>query len=635
MVPTTTMVTSTEAADTAIPDTEPTPLNALVIGAGPSGLVSAKYLLSSTSPQYNVTVLESTTQGIGGTFQNKVYDNTRLVSSKYITSFSDYRMSEDPTVCPNHPSAEQYVMYLKSYCERFDLVKKIKFGCTVVSIKDADDGSGCDEKIDDDDDDCNGYTVQYRNQDNEINTQHYDVVAVCTGLHNTPNIPDEFSPTSSSIATKFKGQIIHSSQYKDPTIFTNKRVLILGCGETAMDIAYRAITQPHCQSVALCVRRGFLSIPHNLAEDRPLDVFITNLFEHSYEHPWVHALRLRWVLSTIFIRMFLLLTGSSWGFNQWACQTTPVRRGYHIINKSHAAMSNLNVDVKSRTAWGRFWMWVYGEQNLRPIQSYHRTHVASVDDDGVTVRLADGRTYEADLIVLATGYRQSFPFLDDKIRQEFRRESVLAAQEDSGCNGDSCCGGGSKYDVEEDYLPRQHFIVGANRPRLGFIGFVRPNVGGIPPMSELQIMWWLQRMKGKVNMMPSKPGLPSYMVLGAKYQYGVDYGNYMHRVAEDIDAAPTLTTLVMSSQPLKALYTYCIGQSHVPLFRLQGPYASKICWDVVTGELWRVCIKRGWAENFGLIYMTWLSLLMNLVACGLESVWCLLTLRRPKFFVRY
>ena len=586
--------------------------SALVIGAGPSGLVAAKYLLASTSPTYNVTILEASTK-IGGTFVNKVYDDARLVSSKYITAFSDFRFDEDPAVCPNHPTVEQYVEYLERYARKFDLVKHIKFVCTVTLVEDAPEGDG--------------YTVQYRHG-KKISGQHFDVVAVCSGLHNTPNIPPEFEPAS-PLRRKFKGKIIHSSQYKESSIFNHKRVLILGSGETAMDIAHRAITNPLSQDVALCVRRGFLSIPHNLAEDRPLDVFITNLFEHSYEHPWIHKLRLRWWLSTVFIRVFLLLTGSSWGFNQWAAQTTPVRRGYHIINKSHAAMAHMNVAAKSRWGWwGRFWMWIYGESNLRPIETFHRTHVVDVDEDGTTIRFDDGRTYEADVIILATGYRQSFPFLHEDIKKEFRNENKGGMVEAKKCQ--------YSHASKEDYLPSQHFITGKNRPRLGFIGFVRPNVGAIPPMSEVQVMWWLQRMKSEVEMMPqTNSERPSYMVLGHKYLYGVDYGSYMHRVAEDIGAAPSLMTLAESKEPLKMIFTYCLGQSHVPLFRLQGPYESTVCWGVCSGELFRACVKRGWAENAGLFYMTWVSLLMNVAACVAECFWCLVTLQKPKLFVRY
>ena len=109
------------------PPSEQRPLSALVVGAGPSGLVAAKYLLASTSPQYTVTILEASTR-IGGTFVSKVYDNARLVSSKYITAFSDFRFDEDPAVCPNHPTVEQYVDYLERYAEDFDLTKHIRFG---------------------------------------------------------------------------------------------------------------------------------------------------------------------------------------------------------------------------------------------------------------------------------------------------------------------------------------------------------------------------------------------------------------------------------------------------------------------------------------------------------------------------
>lgn len=144
-------------------------------------------------------------------------------------------------------------------------------------------------------------------------------------------------------------------------------------------------------------------------------------------------------------------------------------------------------------------------------------------------------------------------------------------------------------------------------------------------------------MKGQVEMLEVSPTNEprNYMVLGSKYPYGVDYGNYMHRIAEDIGAAPTLSCLARSRYSLKALFVYCFGQSHVPLFRLQGPFSSKLCWDVTTDELWQVCVNRGLAENVGLVSISCLSLWMNLAACLLEIVWCLITFQKPKFFARY
>lgn len=154
-------------------------------------------------------------------------------------------------------------------------------------------------------------------------------------------------------------------------------------------------------------------------------------------------------------------------------------------------------------------------------------------------------------------------------------------------------------------------------------------------MAELQVMWWLCNLRGQVQRLDPAPAVPSYLLLGRKYRYGVDYGNYMHRVAEDIDAAPTLVNLAQSSRPVQALYTYCMGQAHVPLFRLRGPYKSQVCWDVLFDELWPACVNRGLAENLGLLFMTILSLWMNVAACGLECLWALATGRRPVLFSRY
>ena len=46
--------------------------------------------------------------------------------------------------------------------------------------------------------------------------------------------------------------------------------------------------------------------------------FITNLFEHAYEHRWCHALHLKWKVTTVVIRLlFFLVTGCTHGYNQW------------------------------------------------------------------------------------------------------------------------------------------------------------------------------------------------------------------------------------------------------------------------------------------------------------------------------
>jgi len=285
---------------------------------------------------------------------------------------------------------------------------------------------------------------------------------------------------------------------------------------------------------------------------------------------------------------------------------------------------------------------------------------------GRTVTFAGGGTFDADIIVLATGYRQTFPFLHAKMaapaappaappaaapaapavapaapaapppsgarerggaRSPARASrspprsrpaataatAATAAAGTPGAGGRAAEGGGSteaegssyySYYASwragsgargaEDPLPPEHFILSPDEPTLAFIGFVRPNVGAIPPMSELQVMWWIQwlrwlgvtlalnlaltptltltltqvmwwiqRLRGKVAR-TSTP--PSYGLLGRKLTYGVDYGNYMHQLAAEFGGAPSLRTLALRSP--RVLVAYCLGQAYISFLGL-------------------------------------------------------------------
>ena len=64
-----------------------------------------------------------------------------------------------------------------------------------------------------------------------------------------------------------------------------------------------------------------------------------------------------------------------------------------------------------------------------------------------------------DVIIFATGYKVDFPFLNN------------------------------------NNLPDVRNICFSDDKNVAYLGFVRPNVGAIPPMAELQVMWWLEYMK--------------------------------------------------------------------------------------------------------------------------------------------
>lgn len=154
---------------------------------------------------------------MGGTFHYRAYENAELVSSKQLTTFSDHRF---PLSTPDHISLPQYVDYLHSYVDRFDLEPLIKLGCRVVSIAPLLGSSDQQWR----------HRVKYLDKHNPGHERIFDCshVAICTGLHVEPNIP------SIPGIEYVNGDVFHSAQYKQRSQLTGRDVLIMGCGETAM-----------------------------------------------------------------------------------------------------------------------------------------------------------------------------------------------------------------------------------------------------------------------------------------------------------------------------------------------------------------------------------------------------------------
>ena len=163
-----------------------------------------------------------------------------MVSSKFLTTFSDFRIPAERTDCPDFLSLDQYVEYLEDYCDHFKLRPYILLNTHVSNVRRAKGG-----KV---------HVVTYSSPDGNSEEWSCDAVAVCSGLHVqtvTPEIPGiEKVPT-----------VIHSSEYKGREIFKDgSNVVVLGAGETSMDMAYFAVTSP-TNSVTICQRGGFVMAP--------------------------------------------------------------------------------------------------------------------------------------------------------------------------------------------------------------------------------------------------------------------------------------------------------------------------------------------------------------------------------------
>jgi dimethylaniline monooxygenase (N-oxide forming) len=136
-----------------------------------------------------------------------------------------------------------YASYLVSYCSQFELWPYIKLNTKVIMVKRCHKGNALT------------YIVTYVSENGDKTEQwECDAVAVCSGLHTEPNIPD-------IKGAEFVPQKIHSSVFKSRKQFgAGKTVMVVGTGETGADIAHLAVTSPTAR-VILCHRDGFHFAP--------------------------------------------------------------------------------------------------------------------------------------------------------------------------------------------------------------------------------------------------------------------------------------------------------------------------------------------------------------------------------------
>ncbi|KAF2130405.1 dimethylaniline monooxygenase [Dothidotthia symphoricarpi CBS 119687] len=567
-----------------------------VIGAGPGGLATLKTLLEASTPERPIEAfLFEAEEKIGGTFHYRAYENAELVSSKQLTTFSDHRF---PLSAPDHISLPQYVDYLQSYVERFSLEPLLKLGCRVTSIEPLAKSPGLKWK----------HRVKYVKKQDDGKEQFFDCshVAICTGLHVEPN-----KPTIPGIEN-VKGEVFHSAQYKKRAQLTGRDVLIMGCGETAMDVAYEAI-KADAKSVTMCFRTGFLSFPKALSRFQvfgkqfkgglPIDGLITNLFETAYVHRSIAASRMRWFVSDFVIKRVLwFLTGTQAGMNQHvgALPHDRLGRAFVFLNKSSKAMPYLNRPYKEKHPLG-----FLGNGYVDPPEDAQSkrwvdtcTFPERIDETGRVIfqKRPDRKDWRRmqkievrpNCVVYCTGYKQSFSYLHES------------------------------YPTAGDATIRN--IVAPTEPTVSFIGFVRPGVGAIPPIAEQQAMWWVALITNRMTM-PTDP--PHYHLLSkdtARIQYGVDHSAYMSTLAKDFGGAPGLLEL-WKAHGLKVLFVYCFGASFVTFYRLVGPFKSEAAPGIARTELAETITRRGILGNlfFGVIPMMFYGMI-NLTALVMEMV---------------
>jgi len=321
-----------------------------VVGAGASGLVVTKYLHQAG---VQVACFDKRDR-IGGiwaysddTAETTAWQGLHINTPRGYYEYSDFPMPAD---YPDFPSHTLVWTYLNDYVNHFGFKENIHLGAEVCRIEP----------------DSGGWRVALK----DGTAERYGSVVIANGHHNTPRYP--------TLKGTFGGGQIHSQAYRRRDAYANKRVLVVGYGNSgaqiAVDVSYAA------EQVFLSARDGFYVWPHYLRGKRITWWMHPSTWWWLYHVPWS-------VRGRLFSLAYRLLVCHPEAFGL----PTPK----HFASAKHPTISE---NFFNRLGDGKI--------KLKP-------DVAELA--GSRVLFKDGSSEAMDEIIYCTGYDTTFPFLDQRV----------------------------------------------------------------------------------------------------------------------------------------------------------------------------------------------------------------------------
>ena len=323
-----------------------------MIGAGSSGIAACQ-VLNAAGVEFDCFEKGSE---VGGNWR---YENDNELSSAYrslhintsrgLMAYRTYPMPDD---YPDYPNHFQIARYFDDYVDHFALREKIRFRAEVTSVEPVD----------------GEWDVTVGDREGSRETHRYRAVLVANGHHWDPRWPEPAYPGSE----RFGGEQIHVHHYREPEVLRGKRVLVLGIGNSATDIAVES--SRIAEKTFLAMRRGAYVMPKYL-NGKPTDEAASKVL----------------TMMPLAVQRFVL--------NRMLGLTAGEMTAYGLPEPDHKLLEahpTVSAELLSRLG--------HGDIEVKPnIERFA---------GGRTVRFADGSEEEIDLVVYCTGYRITFPFFD-------------------------------------------------------------------------------------------------------------------------------------------------------------------------------------------------------------------------------
>lgn len=312
----------------------------IIVGAGPSGLAVSACLSQQGLPSL---ILERS-DCLASLWKHRTYDRLKLHLPK---QFCELPLFGFPGNFPKYPTKRQFIAYIESYASHFKIQPKFKQAVQAALF---DHASGF-------------WRVQ--TQDSEYISKW---LVVATGENAEPVFPDVVG------LDKFNGHVLHTSKYKSGSEFKNQKVLVIGCGNSGMEV-----------SLDLCRHNA---IPHMVARNSvhvlPREIFGFSTFG-------IAMALLRWFPLRLVDKILLLMANITLGNTDQLGLRRP-KTGPIELKNITGKTPVLDVGALSQIKSGK----------IKVVGG-----VKEITKNGA--RFTDGQEKEIDAIILATGYKSNVP----------------------------------------------------------------------------------------------------------------------------------------------------------------------------------------------------------------------------------